>query len=339
MKSLKVILAVSILLVSLFMVTGCQAVDRLNEAVDINNKAEVIYTVANGATTTSIADDLESIGLIQNSGTFKLLAKENGSEGMMQAGEYSLSKSMSSEDIMLKMVAGDVIEDTVFFTIPEGYEVHEIATLLETEGLINKEEFYRVLQEETFDYKFLEGVSREYNLEGYLFPDTYEIESGASEYDIVVKMLDRFDEKFKDEYYDRALELGMTIDEVVTMATIIEREAMKDEEREIISSVFYNRIKDGYLLQSCATVQYILGERKTVLSIPDTQIDSPYNTYMYTGLPPAPIASPGEASIIAALYPADTNYYYFVTKETNDGSHYFNETLSGHNSDAAKSGL
>ena len=149
-------------------------------------------------------------------------------------------------------------------------------------------------------------------------------------------MLSRFDEVFEASYYARAEELDMSIDEVVTLASIIEREARVKEEFPIVSSVFHNRLKVNMLLQSCATVQFILQERKPVLSFDDIAIISPYNTYMNTGLTPSPIASPGALAIESALYPEETKYLFFVTKETNDGSHYFNETLEGHNRDVKR---
>jgi UPF0755 protein len=176
----------------------------------------------------------------------------------------------------------------------------------------------------------LNDIDPETCLEGFLFPETYEMKVGASESQIAERMLSQFDKVFKDSYYERAEELGMTINEVVTLASVIEREAQLDSERARISGVFHNRINKGWKLQSCATVQYILGERKEVLSYDDIAIESPYNTYINAGLPPSPIASPGEKSIIAALYPEDTDFMFFVASGENDGSHIFSKTLKEH---------
>ena len=177
-----------------------------------------------------------------------------------------------------------------------------------------------------FPYEFLNRIDREHFLEGFLFPDTYIVSSNASVYEIIDKMLNKFNLVFKEEYYEQMNSLGMNLNELISLAAIIEREAKLDSERAIISSVFHNRLNINMKLQSCATIQYALGERKEFLSYKDLEIESDYNTYKYYGLTPAPIASPGEKSIVAALYPEKTDYLFFVTTEKNDGSHYFSKT-------------
>ena len=330
-----VLLAMMLLLV--FVMTGCaQVLEKYNEPVDALSTEAVLFTVPSGATTTSIANALFDGGLIQNVNAFKLNVKQMEVDGKMKAGDYKLSKSMASSEIIQKLVDGDTYVETVTFTIPEGYEVRQIVDKLEAEGLINRDAFLEALQTAPFEYRFLEGIDRSKLLEGYLFPDTYTIKTGASEVAIIDMMLKRFDQVFTDAYYQRAEALGLTVDEVVRLASIIEREARVKEEFARVSSVFHNRLEIGMLLQSCATVQFILQERKEVLLFEDIAIDDPYNTYIYAGLPPSPIASPGELAISSALYPEDTQYLYFVTSEKNDGSHYFNETLEGHNRDAKK---
>lgn len=317
--------------------TGCAGLlEEYNAAVDPNSTETQLITVPSGATTTSIANLLKDNDLIQNVNAFKAKAKQLEVDGQMKAGDYMLSKSLSTEEIITMLVNGDVYIETATFTIPEGYEVRQIVDTLEAERLIDRAVFLDALQNAPFDYPFLEGVDRTFLLEGYLFPDTYTVKAGADEVAIIKMMLDRFDAIFSEAYYARAQELGMTVDEVVTLASIIEREARLDEEFPIVASVFHNRIDIDMLLQSCATVQFILKERKEVLLFADIEIDSPYNTYIYPGLTPSPIASPGELAIKSALYPAETNYLYFVTTEKNDGSHYFNETLEGHNRDIKK---
>ena len=317
--------------------TGCaEVLEKYNTPVDPNSTESILITVPSGATTTSIANLLLENELIQNVNAFKAKAKQLEVDGQMKAGDYMLSKAQSSEEIIMMLADGDVYIETVTFTIPEGYEVRQIVDKLESEGIINREAFLDALQNAPFDYAFLEGVDRTYLLEGYLFPDTYTVKAGSDEVAIINMMLNRFNEIFVEAYYARAQELGMTVDEVVTLASIIEREAKLEEEFPIVSSVFHNRIKIDMLLQSCATVQFILKERKEVLLYADIEIDSPYNTYIYSGLTPSPIASPGALAIESALYPHDTDYLYFVTTEKNDGSHYFNETLEGHNRDIKK---
>lgn len=325
------------LLMLIFVLSGCaQVLEKYNEPVDIASTEEVLFTVPSGATTTSIANALFDRALIQNVNAFKLNVKQMEVDGKMKAGDYKLSKAMTASEIIQKLVDGEIYVETVTFTIPEGYEVRQIVDKLEAEGLVNREVFLEALETAPYDYRFLEGIDRSRLLEGYLFPDTYTIKAGASEVAIIDMMLKRFDQVFTDAYYERTAELGLTVDEVVRLASIIEREARVKDEFARVSSVFHNRLEIGMLLQSCATVQFILQERKEVLLFADIAIDDPYNTYLYAGLPPSPIASPGELAISSALYPEDTKYLYFVTTEKNDGSHYFNETLEGHNRDAKK---
>ena len=195
---------------------------------------------------------------------------------------------------------------------------------------IGADDFYAA-EKLDYDSPFTKEIpNRENRYEGYLFPDTYEFDASATGEDITKRMLLRFSEIWTDEYKNRAKELGMTMDEVVILASIIEREAGNEGEMGKVSSVFHNRLNIDMPLQSCATVQYILKERKSVLSVEDTKIDSPYNTYMYKGLPKGPIASPGKAAINAALYPETTDYLYF--KVTSDGVTVFSKTLEEHNS-------
>ena len=334
---MKKVILMSLLLILIMASTGCaQVLEKYYEPVDPQSTEEILFTVPSGATTTSIASALFDAELIQNVNAFKLNVKQLEVDGKMKAGDYKLSKAMRSEEIITKLVNGEVFVETVTFTIPEGYEVRQIVDKLEADGIINRELFIDALQNAAFDYAFLEGVDRSTLLEGYLFPDTYTLKKGSDEVAIINRMLNRFDEVFKEEYYLRAEELGMTVDEVVRLASIVEREARVKEEFPIVSSVFHNRIEIGMLLQSCATVQFILQERKDVLLFEDIAIEDPYNTYLYAGLPPSPIASPGELALKSALYPEDTKYLYFVTTEKNDGSHYFNETLAGHNRDIKK---
>jgi len=317
--------------------TGCADIlENYNTPVDPSSTESILITVPSGASTTSIANLLLENELIQNVNAFKAKAKQLEVDGQMKAGDFMLSKAQSAEEIIMMLVNGDVYIETTTFTIPEGYEVRQIVDTLEKDGLINRDVFLDALQNAPFEYKFLEGVDRTFLLEGYLFPDTYTVEVGTDEVGIIKLMLNRFEDVFTEAYYARAQELGLTVDEVVTLASIIEREAKLEEEFPIVASVFHNRIKIDMLLQSCATVQFILKERKEVLLYEDIEIDSPYNTYIYSGLTPSPIASPGALAIKSALYPEDTNYLYFVTTEKNDGSHYFNETLEGHNRDIKK---
>jgi len=308
-------------------------VNTASEPVKPGSGELISVTIPSGAGTGRIAEILAENGLIKNPTVFKLKTKLKEYDGRYQAGHYSLSPGMSMDEIMELLLSGKA--DTVRFTIPEGYDIKRIAEKLSAEGLIDTDEFMNEIENGVFDYDFLAdappGPAR---LEGFLFPDTYEIFANADEHDIIDKMLYQFSKVFTEEYEARAKELGMSVREVITMASIVEREAQVSEDRPVIASVFYNRLKIGMPLQSCATVQYVLGEQKPVLSIEDTRIESPYNTYLIKGLPPGPIASPGADSIKAALYPADTEYLFFVAK--GDGSHAFSVTYEQFLRDKAK---
>lgn len=327
--AMKKYLNLLLIIVAVLVFKGCVS-EADYTAVDPAATDAVILEIPSGSTAKSIGALLESEGLIRSADAFVKKVKDMDAAAALQAGQYQFSKAMSVEDVVKVVSGGEVYRNTFKVVVPEGFEVVQIAERLSADGHIDKDLFYKELQTGDFDYKFLSPEDRETNLEGFLFPATYTFDVGTSEHDIIDAMLKKFDEVFKDEYYTQAESLGLSVREVITMASIVEREARVHDERPIVAGVFYNRIKTKMALQSCATVQYILGERKEVLSNADIAIDNPYNTYKYPGLPPAPIASPGERSIKAALYPADTEYFYFVTTNLGDGSHYFSKTYDEH---------
>lgn len=282
--------------------------------------------VAEGSGLSAITEDLEETGVIESKFAFKLYSRIFGG-GIYQKGPHSFNPSMSYGEI-LKELEKMPDTDNYKVTIPEGYELHKIADKLEEEGLINREVFIREIEVGDFDYDFIDKIpERENRLEGYLFPDTYMFSGAESEREIINAMLANFERVVVPVYENSGTD--KSLDEIVTLASVIEREAAHDNERSRVASVFVNRINKGMRLESCATVQYILKERKTVLSNEDTKIDSPYNTYMYSGLPIGPIAAPGLKSIEAALYPEDTDYLYFLASA--DGSEsYFSKTFEEH---------
>ncbi len=298
----------------------------MTSPIDMESTEYIVVEIPAGSSTGDISEILQSHGLIRNNFVFKYMSKKMNYDGKYQAGAYVLGYSMSMTDIMNMMYKGEVSDNnTIRFTIPEGYTLQDTANALQNKGLMDAETFLSETKNGEFSYDFLEDIPHGPNrLEGFLFPDTYEVYVDSTPHEIIDKMLSRFDELFTEEFYNRANELGYSVKDIVTLASIIEREALLDSERTVVSSVFHNRLNIDMALQSCATVQYILGEAKPNLSIADTKIESPYNTYLHRGLPPGPIASPGLASLQAALYPADTNYMYFVAK--GDGSHAFAET-------------
>lgn len=319
------------------LLSACGLSDQDFQAKDPGTTDSQIIEIPSGSTTKSIGKLLEEKGIILKEEAFVAKVKDLDVANALKAGNYQLSAAMSVEDIINTLTSGKIYVERVKVVIPEGYEVRQIIDKLVEANLIDRAVFEDELVNGQFDYPFISGIDRSTRLEGYLFPATYQFPKDISEHDIIDQMLRAFDKAFTQDYYEKAKSLNMSVEEVVTLASIIEREAMVAEERPIVSSVFHNRLKKPMRLQSCATVQYILGERKEVLSIKDTQIESPYNTYQNNGLPPAPIASPGKASIDAALNPAITDYLFFVTTNNGDGSHYFSRTLEEHNAAIQKS--
>ena len=287
----------------------------------------VTLEVKDGESTQSVADRLNDMGIVKYPFLFLLQSKLSGYDGKLQPGQATIENGMSYGQILDLLVTDS--RNVTKITIPEGYEIKQIAQKLDEAGLCGWQDFYSALNPKDYDYAFLKNLpQRDGLMEGYLFPATYEIPNGATAHDIIDLMLAAFDSQFKSEYYDRAKELGMTVDQIVTMASIVEREAENPEEMPKVAGVFYNRRNAGMKFQSCATVQYILHERKPVLSISDTKIDSPYNTYLYPDFPVGPICNPGIESIRAALYPEATDAYYFVMGK--DGEHIFSSTYEEH---------
>lgn len=301
--------------------------------MDKESSSQVNVTIPASSTIDYIGNVLYEEGLIKHPIIFKYRVRSKEVASRLKAGEYNLSKDMDLDTIIDKIVKGTKSNDTTRFTIPEGYEVREMADKLESEGLVNKELFLDLAgSKENFEdkYEFLKELDEGQSLEGFLFPSTYEIYIGTSEEEIIEKMLGQFEKIYDSEIKEKSTEYDLTLNQIVTLASIIEREGKLDSERPIMSAVFHNRLEEGMLLQSCATVQYILGERKPVLSNKDTSIDSPFNTYLNSGLPPTPIASPGKVSLISAVNPADVDYKFFVLTGR-DGSHTFSVTLKEHN--------
>lgn len=293
---------------------------------------EIKITIEKGSTTKDIAKLLEEKNLIPSGLLFELKSRYFKYDGKYKEGEFSLSTNMSEEEIMEILATQGIQAEGIRFTIPEGFTVEKIVERLENEKIVTEDEFMEAMKETQYDYPFFSKIPERNNkLEGYLFPDTYEIRKGAEASEIISKMLNRFDEIIKPEYYKRAEELGYTMDEIIIIASIIEQEAKLNEERPKVAGVIYNRMNSDIQLQMCSTVMYALGKRKDRLLFKDLEVDSPYNTYLYGGLPVGPICNPGEASIKAALYPEEHDYYYFVLMNEETGEHVFTSTGEEHN--------
>lgn len=307
----------------------------------------IVFRIPYGASTSDIANALKEQGFIKNKFVYRVISKFMGFDNVYKAGRYLISKDMNYYALMLALTGEPLKNPTQDITIPEGKTLLETAEILSAQGYIDKDRFLALCENIPTQYQFLSELAvspdRKYPLEGYLYPDTYKMDEGWTEEDLIDRLLDQFDKVFTREYYERAEELGMTIDEVVTLASLIEMEAKYPTDYKKISSVLHNRLKHDppMMLQCDATIQYAriyqgLGRTTAVLN-KDLEIESPYNTYKHYGLPPGPICSPRVDAIEAALYPADTNYLYFFT--TPDGVNIYNETYEGHLADMKKYGV
>jgi UPF0755 protein len=281
-----------------------------------------VVEIPPGSTAGEIGDLLEAEGIIADRWAFVAYVRLNKLESKLQAGRYELSSEMTVLEITDLIVAGKVA--LTKFTVPEGYRLTEIADAAEAAGLCSMDEFLAACDAGDPKRRVPEGAS----LEGYLFPDTYFFDSGITPGEIVAIMLDRFFDVITYEDIERIKADGRTLQEVVILASLVEREAMVDDERPLVAAVFVNRLAKGMPLGSCATVIYAMGYVPERITIQDLKIDSPYNTYINPGLPPGPICSPGEASLRAAIEPADADYLYFVSN--GDGTHTFTSTYAQH---------
>ncbi|NLO40743.1 MAG: endolytic transglycosylase MltG [Ruminiclostridium sp.] len=310
----------------------------------IPKEQQVEIEIPEGYTATDIAELLHKEGFVEYPWLFKFLSELNGYNGEYKAGKHIISRELNYEGLMLVLTNNPLASPSKDMRVPEGFTVIETLDYLSERGMVDRERFESLCMTKIKKYKFLEDVpDRTYPLEGYLYPDTYQIDLEWKEEEIVDRLLSEFDSIFKAEWYLRAGELGMTVDEVVTLASIIEMEAKYLEDYKKISSVFHNRLNSrGFpYLETDASIQYArimagLG-RIQLVTFKDLQIDSAYNTYTHQGLPPGPICSPRADAIEAALYPEDTDYYFFFSPP--DGTVIYNETLTGHNRDLDAYGM
>ncbi|GFI60964.1 endolytic murein transglycosylase [Clostridiales bacterium] len=294
--------------------------------VDINSENTIAVEIPQGSSTKDIAAILKENGIIGSEISFRLKSKMNGADASYNYGTYYLSKDMSADQIIKVLQGVSQAETTNKITIPEGFTAQKIASLLDEKGIVTGEDFLNEMNYGVFEYDFLDGIPKRDNyLEGYLFPDTYFLSGNETAHDIIVLMLNRFDQVYNSSLKDSVALSGRTLDEIVNVAAMVESEAKADDERPIIAGVIYNRLAIDMALQIDSTVQYALSTRNEVVTLNDLEVDSPYNTYKNKGLPAGPICNPGEASLIAACNPSNHNYYYYVLKEQGGSEHTFTE--------------
>ncbi len=271
-----------------------------------------------------VSDKLYRLGIIRHPLKFKLLAMFQGKDKRIQAGEYRLSAAMVPEEILDILVKGKVA--LVKFTVPEGYTLAQIGNLFEKKGFGKAETFIRTASAP--EYVRAKGIDAD-TLEGYLFPDTYYFPKTAAADTVITKMVEEFKTLITPEVLERSEALGFTVHEIVTLASIVEKETGDAAERPVIASVFHNRIKRNMRLDSDPTVIYGIKNFDGNITKKHLLTKTPYNTYRISGLPPGPIANPGEKAIEAVLYPADTPYLFFVSKK--DKTHKFSTNIDDHN--------
>lgn len=283
-----------------------------------------LITISRGSVLKQIADTLYGNHLISNGLLFQIFVRFQKKAGVIKAGEYELSAAMSPAHILDILSRGKVKRHRV--TLPEGFTVAEVTRQLEIAGLGNQADFMALAHDPGFCTSL--GIDTD-TLEGYLFPDTYFFEKNTPPKAILTTMVKRFQAVFVPEWKTRARQSNLSIHQVVTLASIIEKETGTPDERPLISSVFHNRLKRNMRLQSDPTVIYGISDFNGNITRRDLKTPTPYNTYVIKGLPPGPIANPGRQAMEAALFPADSRFYFFVSK--NDTTHHFSATLKEHN--------
>jgi UPF0755 protein len=283
-----------------------------------------ILDFRDGYTLKKVAGELKQSRIISSEWLFILYARLQGADDKVKAGTYQFNDGMKPANILHKLITGEVYNCR--FAVPEGYSIYQIAVLLENRGLFRKDAFLA----QCFNRSVLAELGiKGSSIEGYLYPSTYNLTPHTTEVDLIREMVKQFKKHFSPEMGIKAKMLRMDTNEILTLASMVEKEAVAPAERPLIASVFHNRLNKKMPLQSDPTAVYRLRAFAGKISKQDIQSDSPYNTYRISGLPPGPIGNPGSEAINAVLSPAKTKYLYFVAKL--DGTHYFSTTLDEHN--------
>ena len=319
----KKLLAAAVIVILLVTLPAAGIVLSLNRPAG-DGKNERIVAFAEGSSFRKFARELEAAGIIANAGLLVTYARVRGIDAKVKAGSYLLSDGLSPAEILRRMVAGEVF--AYRFAVPEGYSIYQIAELLESRGIFEKGPFLK----ECTNRKLLKdlGIGGT-SVEGYLFPSTYSIPPDMTEEGLIRMMVGKFNKVYGEQITERARSLALTERAVITLASIIEKEAVVPSERPLIAAVFFNRLRKGMPLQSDPTAVYGVRAFAGKVTKQDIRRRSPYNTYLIQGLPPGPIGNPGRGAIEAVIAPSTSNYLYFVARK--DGSHAFSTTLEEHN--------
>lgn len=315
---------------------------------DSFSNKDIIFNIEKGQGSREISLNLEKTGLIKWAPLFRLYVLTVGIGGTLQAGSYSLNSAMTIPQIAEKFAKGEVVKN--IFTVIEGWNLKDMGFAFENKGMFQAEELWEVAGFPAVDYSkpsglerpldfspkfsFLKGKPDSVGLEGYLFPDTYQIGQSQQMEEIIEMMLANFDKKMTMDLKAEINRQGKTIFEVITMASLVEKEVQTSEDKELVSGILWNRLEINMPLQVDATISYITGKQGARISKEDTQINSPFNTYKYGGLSLGPISNPGIESIKAVLYPKESPYLYYLS--TPEGKTIFSKTLGEHNVAKAK---
>ncbi|MDR1495883.1 MAG: endolytic transglycosylase MltG [Clostridiales Family XIII bacterium] len=313
----------AIVVFAVWLGTQIMAYTEAQKPVDPSDSAVVSLEISEGTGLEGIAKTLEENGLIRSAKFFALRSNLERVGDKFKAGDYEFSRAMSVNDIMGILVNG-IEREAVKFTIPEGLTTAQTMSILTDAGLMTEDEFWNEIENGQFDYRFLQDApAGRDRLEGFLYPETYEVYKDVGAHAVVDMLLGQFDSLFTDDDYARAEKLKRPVREIITIASLIERETAVADERPVVARVIYNRLKDDMALQIDAAIQYALGTPREQLTNEDLEIDSPYNVYKNKGLPPGPICNPRKASVDAALHPEKNDYLFYVLDPALNGMHRF----------------
>jgi UPF0755 protein len=347
-KSNKLIRYLILVFCLLFLVAFVFAIDQIYSPQNFLSNEKENIIIQKGQSLMDISSQLENKNIITHRFWFNLYVILTNSQGKLQAGEYIFNNYESLADIARKIINGEVKKEII--TIPEGWNIRDIAWYFENRGMFQAEELFELIGFPLIDYSkttdlptprdfsqeydFLKDKPENLNLEGYLFPDTYHIDPASDIEGIVKKTLDNFDKKLEQQLRDQIKMQQKTIFKIITMASLIEKEVITYKDKQTVSGILWKRLINGMALQVDATISYITGKKSTKVSKIETQIDSPYNTYKYAGLPQGPISNPGLESINAAIYPISSDFWYYLS--TPEGETIFSKNLEEHNIAKAK---
>lgn len=335
------IITIFVILLITLGITGYMFYNSALEPINAESDEVIEVVIPSGSTRADIARILENEGVIESGFVFNTYVRLND-EADFQAGHFAMSPSMSVPEVVgyLQEAGGPIAENQNTMTIPEGVTIEHIANIVDEQTPFTYQEFMDLIQDESFieakvdEFNTLLSDAYEtsddtrYTLEGYLYPATYNFNEDMTLEDLTTEMISTM-EQVMSPYYEEIEEHELNVHEIMTLASMIEREAVTSEDRRTISGVFYNRLEIGMPLQTDVSVTYALEEHRERISYNDLEVDSPYNTYMYTGLGPGPVNSPSEDSIDAAINPEDTEYMYFLA-DLETGDVYFSETFDQH---------